>query len=268
MSVRWDEALAATKAVSTGSDYLDRQIFAAGQGETWPAPHYTHHYFEKASGEGQPVQATTNPEHAIALLDDLAPGCNVALTRTAGGWSAEVTHSELNIRRWSGAARETMALAIVVAAIEMKEPYHIAEMAKLDRSIAREEALTNGPPAADSNPRIELERLGTYFKAIGREGLIDFEGKDGEQDITTRLSGVGPEVASDVASRLKILAPALITCEIPEWDQGKGSSGTLRIIGPEDVWLSGTDFNEDWALDRQVDLDMLADAPEDDSPSF
>lgn len=57
--------------------------------------------------------------------------------------------------------------------------------------------------------------------------------------------------------RISRLADRLIRCEIPNWYEGPGASGRVRISANEDPWLDAVDHAEDWLLERTVDLDTL-----------
>jgi hypothetical protein len=71
------------------------------------------------------------------------------------------------------------------------------------------------------------------------------------------LRQVPLEVGMAMGPRISRLADRLIRCEIPNWYEGPGASGRVRISANEDPWLDAVDHAEDWLLERTVDLDTL-----------
>ena len=118
-------------------------------------------------------------------------------------------------------------------------------------------------PNPGETPAEELEAIKIFSALLGREIQIDFEGAEGAQaslDVTLGLKTdqLPAGVELEAAARIARLADRLIRCDIPNWDQGPGASGRVRIGPDEDPWLDAVDNAEDWLLERTVDLDALA----------
>ncbi|MCE6959262.1 hypothetical protein LAZ40_09375 [Cereibacter sphaeroides] len=112
-------------------------------------------------------------------------------------------------------------------------------------------------PARGATPIEELRLLETHLKALGQAALIEIEGKNGGSVISAELSGPGPEIDQGLAERLMLLAPYLLEADMPGWDQDAGSTGRLRLSGDGEPWLDAVDRNEDWLLERTIDLEAL-----------
>ena len=115
----------------------------------------------------------------------------------------------------------------------------------------------SGSDDRSASPREELERLHVILKELGREALIEFDGSDKGSVISASLSGAGRDIEADLAERLIHLAPILIRCDLPGWDAGKGTCGRIRLDGVTEPWLDADDREDDWLMERTIDLDEL-----------
>lgn len=85
------------------------------------------------------------------------------------------------------------------------------------------------PPDPGRTPEDELEALITFARLTGGEITIDFRGGSGGSTITAELSGRESSADAEIAERVMRLAPYLISCDIPDWNQNSGSEGRIRI---------------------------------------
>lgn len=115
-------------------------------------------------------------------------------------------------------------------------------------------------PLPGRTPLEELEALKLCAGILNIEIDIDFEGKEGCSRITVNIGRkVRTDLDQEIADRSLRLAPFLISCDIPDWNQNLGSSGRLRISAHDDPWLDAVDNNEDWLLERTIDTEALED---------
>lgn len=144
------------------------------------------------------------------------------------------------------------------------------ELTALRRVTEARRLLITLPPFGGT-PLEELAALKTFSALLGREIEVDFEGGDEREarlDVTLCLKrdhlpdGVEPEASARVAR----LADLLIRCDIPNWDQGPGAEGRVRIGPNDDPWLDAVDHAEDWLLERTIDLDTLGEIGWGDDP--
>jgi hypothetical protein len=123
-------------------------------------------------------------------------------------------------------------------------------------------------PAPGKTPLEELKALQSCIQLFGNHVHVDFEGSSEGSSISVTLNSAPNEADADLAERLLRLAPFLIQCEIPDWDQEKGATGNLRIWD-SGIWMDAVDHNEDWLLERNVDLDLLEEMIfEENQPDF
>lgn len=247
---KWKRAFLAIRDAKSGSYELDLLIWACRNGEGDPVPHYAADHFDNARRDGAPVDVTENMAHALAFLDQAAPDSTITLRRRDGGWTAMIRSGEFDISAASPAPRATAELALIEVGMILDPLVHEARMQSWDKKTE-----TLPEPAADQMG--ELIVLSRYLDGSGREALIEFEGCDGGSVLTSSLSGKGPEIPEALAERLLRLAPYLIACEMPDWDQDAGSAGRIRIGGGNSPWIDALDRNEDWLLDRCIDTEPL-----------
>ena len=107
-----------------------------------------------------------------------------------------------------------------------------------------------------ATPLEELQDLTSVIRDIGHEVQVYFEGRQGEK-IFTVMSG-NSFVDDDIQQRLAHLTDTLVSHEIScEWDEGKGTSGTIRFSPTEEPWLDAESEREDWDYQRTFD-DLLS----------
>ncbi|MCE6959228.1 hypothetical protein LAZ40_09205 [Cereibacter sphaeroides] len=125
MHARWQALLDATRSAADGSWELDRLIWAVRRGhcDGPDLPHYVDDYWEEACREGG-QWCSTKMEDAVAMLDELAEGCDLTLSRSPAGWTAEAVHPGFGLSFRSEAPRPTAALAVVEAAVMLRGPWN------------------------------------------------------------------------------------------------------------------------------------------------
>ncbi|MCW3784322.1 hypothetical protein [Defluviimonas salinarum] len=124
----------------------------------------------------------------------------------------------------------------------------------LARSEPQDEA---GIDQGETSPEGLLAWVVETLRQAGRDAVVHLN-RDGDgTSIDPAFQGAGSRMPEALAAELRKLAPALIRCEIADFDENYRLSGRLMIDRRGDVFLDAEDFEQDWDYQRSVDTEML-----------
>lgn len=109
------------------------------------------------------------------------------------------------------------------------------------------------------NAREKWAMLSSEIASSGVEAHIDFEGAGGASDIQIQSHPRG-QLPNRTLALLACFSLELIKAEISDWDQGEGSTGRIRVDGKTEPWMDADDRNDDWSIERAIDMDVIFEA--------
>lgn len=89
---------------------------------------------EKAFQDGNNSGEFDSLEAGVRALDEMIPGCEVSVSRTAEGWRAHVTHAPSGMGFRSLRPHQSPGLSVLEAALTLRVPYKV----HLGRVLARD----------------------------------------------------------------------------------------------------------------------------------
>lgn len=143
--------------------------------------------------------------------------------------------------------------------------YFSHELAALDNLRTTRRSLISLPPRGAS-PLEEFDAFQRFALLLGKEIIVEFESRDGAVVIDLAYVGTEPSDDTEITDRIMILTDCLVACDVSDWKDGAGTQGRIRLSGTDTPWIDAVDRKENWLLERDVDLEELAEMTWADDP--
>lgn len=177
-------------------------------------------------------------------------------TTTKAGFAR--TLSSIDLILSEARAIETAFKEMSIDAENLDEDNHFRnEIQTLYRIKTMRKKIVSLPPAG-ATPTEELMAMERYSLLSGEPIRVRFESSGGAASFNISHPPSDPNNNEEFAARITELTGILVSCEMPEWIKDNGAEGQVIISGVDPVWISGIDHNEDWNVDKHVDLEILS----------